>query len=317
LPKESPPISAVGVDGSRNKKVYAGYVVYALGAASLLFEGSNQKELEIVGDVDLLKPEEYSDARLRSLMGILEYKRALSSLPKTNLLFLDGSIVGALIRPNVFLYEVERKREIGKFVEELFEELSFLYSEGSINSKELYRRISERFSGEEYVVACGYLEYLEYLLTVYRLLEKAYREGKCLISVSKKSSSRIYELDSVLPDIAVLNLFQPPPGYSEPVEFSIEREKKFRFPGGFDDVFRQFRFKTFFLKLREGVYKVELFGDLSVEEAVSFMRFYDVSGYNFLLKEVHSRVRITSADMDDIIRELGFRGITGREALGE
>ncbi len=315
LPEALPPKLAAGVDGSRNKKVYAGYVVYALGVASLVFEKERRKDSVINGDVDILKPEEYSDSRLRNLMGILEYKGALSTLPKTELLFLDGSIVGALVRPNVFLYEV--KGEVKKFVEELFEELKGKFSSDKIDSKDFYPEISKKYSGEDFVVACGYLEYLEYLLTIYRLLELSVRDGKSIVSISKRSNSRLYRLDTVLPDIAVLNFLQPPPGYSEPFEFSIEEEKKFQFPGEFDEALRRFKFKTFFLKMKEGIYKVELLGNISVEEAISYMMFYEVSGYNYILKEVHERVKITSSDMEDVIRELKFRGVTGREALGE
>ncbi len=321
LPSPAPPERAGAVDGSRNRKEFSGYVVYAVGAASATFKGSDPEDLEIEADVDLLKPYEYSDSRLRILMGILEFKRALSLLPEVSLLMLDGSMLGALVRPPSFYHEVEKG--IREVVEELFEELKERYSPGKINSKEFYSRFPKRISGRDYAVAAGYLEYLEYLYTIHLLLKRAKDEGKLLVAVSKRSDSRLHSLDRLLPDIAVLNLLNLPPGFTEP-EFGrkVDTERKFKYPGEFDDLLRSFEFTVSYLKLGEWVHKLELLETSenrlkSFERALSHLNFYSVSGYPYPLAEVHRSVKITSSDVEEVIRILKLRGITGREALGE
>ncbi len=322
LPPSAPPSSAGAVDGSRNRKEFSGYVVYAVGAASATFNGDDPSGLEIDADVDLLKPYEYSDSRLRILMGILEFKRALSTLSRVSFLMLDGSVIGALVRPPSFYYEISDNGEIREKVWELFKELKENYSTGRINAKDFYSEIQKRFSGREYAVAAGYLEYLEYLYTMYRLLKEAQDKGKLLVAISKRSDSRLHSLDPLLPDIAVLNLLNLPPGYIDPkCGRGIDEEKKFRYPGEFNDLLRQFTFTVSYLKLGDWVHKVEVLelpgAGSRFEEALSYLGFYAVSGYPYPLTEVHKSVKISSKDIDEILRILKLRGITGREPLGE
>jgi NurA-like 5'-3' nuclease len=52
-------------------------------------------------------------------------------------------------------------------------------------------------------------------------------------------------------------------------------------------------------------------------EALKVLVYYQVRGYPFPLREVHRRVKITRSDMEEVIRILKHRGITGREGLGE
>lgn len=322
LPPPASPGPAGAVDGSRNRKEFSGYVVYGLGAASLTFNGYDPVSLEIDADVDLLKPYEYSDSRLRILMGILEFKRALSILPEVSLLMLDGSVMGALIRPPSFYHEVSAEKDVKEKVWKLFEELEENYTTGRINSKDFYTRIQNEFSGRNYAVAAGFLEYLEYLFTIYLLLEEVKREGKCLVAVSKRSDSRLHSLDRLLPDIAVLNLLNLPPGYLEPKQGRrVDEEKKFKYPGKFDELLREFAFTVSFVKLGDYVHKVEVLETPNLnrgfEEVLSHLNFYSVSGYPYPLAEVHRSVRITSADIEEVLRILKVRGITGREVLGE
>jgi len=319
FPDERAPERAGGVDGSRFRVSYAGYLVYALGAVSVIFEGSREVETEVEGDLDVLSPEEFSDSRLRILMGILEYKRVLSTLSKVSVVFVDGSIVGALLRPNVFVYRSPLRERVKSYVEELFGELKEEFSLNEIKSKRFYQRISRDFGGEDFAFACGYLEYLEYLYTLYLLLKEAEKSGKTIISVSKTSNSRIYNFHSVSPDITVLAHVNPPPGYSKPSVFALEREEKFVFPSDFDSLLRKFSFCEFFIKLKEGkgFYKVEVFPSSKVPESISYLRYYGTGGYNYLLKTAHERVKISARDMENAVKVMNFKGVTGREALGE
>ena len=322
LPPSATPGSVGAVDGSRNRKEFSGYVVYAVGAASVTFNGGKPSGVEIDADVDLLKPSEYSDSRLRILMGILEFKRALAVLPEVSLLILDGSVIGALIRPPSFYHEVSGNGEIREEMWKLFEKIEEIYSTDRINAKDFYNEIQKKFSGRDYAVAAGFLEYLEYLYTIYLLLKEVRENGKCLVAVSKKSDSRLHFLDTLLPDAAVLNFLNLPPGYLEPKYGKrVDEEKKFKYPGKFDDLLRTFEFTVSFVKLKDQVNKVEVLelpeGDGRFEEVLGYLNFYSVSGYPYPLIEVHKSVKITSEDIEEVIRILKLRGITGREPLGE
>ncbi len=312
-PQPEIPDSVSAVDGSRNRKEFAGYILYAIGAGSVIFRDGKEtgKESYLV-DVDILKPEEYSDARLQILMGILEAKEALRSAEDVSYLFIDGSIIGSVIRPAVFSREIEK--EIKEKVEELFGELSQNFSLTEINSKRFYRRIEKFATGRDFPVASGYLEYLEYLHSIYLLLQKF---SEKIVAISKSSDSRNYALDTVLPDIAVLNYVNLPVGYSKPVDLEIHREKKFKFPQLFEEKLRKFTFKSYFVKLPRGksVYKVE--SQIEPEDLFPILKHFAVKGYPYPLKAIHEKVKISKRDMDDIISTLKIRGITGREALGE
>jgi len=309
LPEGSSPEVVEAVDGSRNKKTYAGYVIYAVGACSLKFEGGSLKEESFTVEIDLLKPEEYSEARLRTLMGIVEAKRALEGVRECPAVMIDGSIVGDVLRPTVFNYEIDEKAR--EWALELFKEVESGFSTDRVNSKELYREVEKRFPGREFPVVAGFLEYLEYLYSLYRLIEEG--EGK-IISVSKRSNSNYYGLDAVLPDITALYLAGPPDGYSEPYRVKVA-EKKFGLPGKFEELLLKKEFWSFYFKCGGGIYKCET--NMEPIEALKIITYYQVRGYPFPLKEVHRRVKITKRDMEEVIRILRHRGVTGREALGE
>ncbi len=311
LPQPSTPEKVKAVDGSRNRKDYAGYVIYAVGACSLLFKGGVLSDESYTAYLDLLKPEEYSDSRLRNLMGIVETKEVLKDIDEVNALLIDGSIIGNAVRPIVFEQKIEERmknwslKAFAGIKEELLKEI--------VGSSLLYREVEKYFPGDSYPLVAGYLEYLEYLYTIYTLLERG--RGK-IIAVSKHSNSRNYELDRVLPDIAVLNEANLPPGYTEPKEIPLG-EKKFSFPGEFEELLPEKKFKVFYFKLSssKGVYKCET--DMEVEEALKILRFYEIMGYPYPLMEAHRRVKITKKDIEEIIGLLAFKGTTGREALNE
>jgi len=309
IPEGEPLESLSAVDGSRNKKTYAGYVIYAVGACSLTFKGGSLYRESYLAEIDLLKPEEYSDSRLRILMGIVEAKEALKSLESSQAVMIDGSIVGDFLRPVVFNFEISERGK--RWVFERFKSLKENFTLKQIDSKRYYREIEENFPGREFPVVAGFLEYLEYLYCYYRLVEEG--KGK-IIAVSKRSNSWNHKLDPILPDIAVLNIADPPPGHSEPFRLSL-KEKKFAFPGEFEELLSDREFTTFYFRLGAGIYKCET--DMEPQKALKVLSYYQVRGYPYPLKEVHRRVKITREDIEEIVRILRHRGVTGREALGE
>ncbi|WP_163327558.1 DNA double-strand break repair nuclease NurA [Desulfurobacterium thermolithotrophum] len=312
-PEPEIPDCISAVDGSRNRKEFAGYILYAVGAGSVFFrKGKLSNEENYLVDVDILKPEEYSDARLRILMGILEIKEALKTAEKVSYVFIDGSIIGSIIRPTVFSYEIEV--EIKKEVEKLFKELVKNFSLSKIDSKNFYSKIENFATGKAFPVAAGYLEYLEYLYSLYLLLENF---SKKIVAISKRSDSRNYDLDTILPDITVLNYLNLSVGFSKPVSLEIQKEKKFSFPKPFEKELRKFSFKSYFVKLPKGagVYKIET--QVEPETLFPILKYFSIRGYPYPLKAIHEKVKITNKDMEDIISILKIKGITGREGLGE
>jgi len=307
---ESGDFSMAAVDGSRNKKVFSGYSVYAVGSVAVVFDGS-EKQSRFLVDVDVLKPEEFSDARVRMLMGILESKVALNVVDEVDYLLLDGSLLGAFVRPAVFVGELSADDR--RVVDGIFDDLRDVYSLSDIDAKKFYRELERHFQGISYAAACGYLEYLEYLFSLQRLLEKG--KGK-LIAISKRSNSRNYEFDRIFPDAAVLNHFSQLEGFTFPLRVSISKEVKFKFPSVFEEIFRDFEFTVFFYKERNcPAFKVEAL--TSADEALAVIFKYKSGGYPFPLKMAHDEVKIGKEEMEKVIYALKHRGVSGREALGE
>ncbi len=309
--EEGKEFSLAAVDGSCNKKVFSGYCIYAVGAVAVKFSDFEKEGELFIADVDILKPEEFSDARIRILMGILENKVALKVLNEVDYLLLDGSLLASFVKPAVFdrrLENEERKR-----VEGIFEELKEAFSLDGVNAKDFYGELEGIFDGIAFAAASGYLEYLEYLYSLQLLLSQG--RGK-LIFVSKRSNSRNYEFDRTLPDVAVLNQFRHLEGYTRPLVSSIPKEVKFRFPDMFEEFFRNFEFSVFLYKERNcPAFKIETLTSLT--ETLTVIRKYRIEGYPIPLKIAHDSVKIKKDDMEKVIYALKHRGISGREALGE
>ncbi|WP_457755239.1 DNA double-strand break repair nuclease NurA [Thermovibrio ammonificans] len=324
-----PPYTVAAVDGSRNSVLFAGYVVYAVGdTAALIVNVRKEESWESFSvDVDVLKPDEFSEARLRILMGILEFKELLKASKESNILLVDGSILGAILRPTVFNHELPQ--ELKSLALELFSREEPELQE-PICSKSLYGELASSpfiTNSREYAATAGYLEYLEYLDTLRRLLESFPGD---VVAVSKRSSSSLYRLSPSLSDVALLNAAQLPPGFSDPVDITLDQEKKFQFPDPFEEAFRGLSFITFFVKLKPGapVLKVELLtGKRSVllaeekkevcKKVLELLGYFEIDGYPWPLREVHELVKIKNGDVQELLNILKFQGITGREGLGE
>ncbi len=314
--RELPEFSAVpydvaGIDGSLNYKEFVGYVIFAVGSAGVVYKKGKELEEHFLTEVDALKPSEFHESRLKLLMGTLEFKMAVRLVPTLDFVILDGSLIGSIVRPVVFNYELENG--VKEWIEDLFlRDLLPSFSLDALNAREFFPQVAKKFSGKEFAAACGYLEYLEYLFSISRLLEQA---SEKVISVAKRSDSRIYALDTVLPDIYVFNSLEIPEGYSTAVVVPISKEKKQKFPLFFEDVLREFSFNVFYFKISGGsALKIESTADQ--ESVLRVLRFYSVvKGYPLPLREVHRRVKITGDDMDRVLSIVKHRGISGREAL--
>ncbi len=310
LPEEENVKGLVAVDGSRNKKAFIGYVLYATAAVSASFVDGKEENLYYSGDVDLLKPDEYSDTRLRMLMGILEAKRALRSLRDLNpdVLLLDGSIIGNIIRP--FPYPIDET--LARGVERIFDELKAEFSLDRVNAKDFYDEMTKEFGRKDLALAAAYLEYLEYLYIHWLLLDES--DGR-LIALAKTSQTRVYGFNCVVSDMSVFYLSNIPEGYSKPVDESIEG-KKFGFPSSFEAEFKDRSMKVCFVRFSDSsnVYKVET--SMDMEGALGVLKSSCVLNYPYPLKLVHENVKIDNKLMQSIVDTTHIKGFTGREDLG-
>ena len=295
---EGVPERVAGVDGSRNSANFAGYTIYAVGAGCVLYEGQGAPEETFLCDIGLLRGEKHPESRLHILMATLEFKVALKVCERVNCLLVDGSIVNAILKPTALTYQLEKQERV-RLEEAFWGKVVPNYTLNSLTSREL--------GFEE-----AYMEYLEYLYTLLKLLRTC---GKKLVAVSKTSDSRAYALHEKLPDITVLNRLTLKPGYTKPIACALTQQKKFSLPEPFDRELRSYTFNTFFYRLKGNALKVETL--MQPEKALKVLAYYSVGGYPYPLAQAHRSVKITAKDMSTLISIVGLADKTGREFLGE
>jgi NurA-like 5'-3' nuclease len=181
---------AYGVDGSRGIERLSGLIVYAVSGVAV---GDEIIELH---DVTTLKPYKHVDERIRLHMELMELRIA-SMAGDADLLLLDGTLSGAVIRPPVYVREFDEKKGIYKTLAESYDlntliddfidtldawwyELERDMKAGEVRRNTLLTR-SEYFDGIEDGCKKGMgdkdnlmilFEYLEYLHALNRLLER-------------------------------------------------------------------------------------------------------------------------------------------------
>ena len=200
-PQKDEECNLAAEDGSYNYIEYKGFVLYAAASVGFSFNNNSLTSKKLV-DVDILKPYRYTEERLRFYMSILEKNVGLQILyeNEVDLLLLDGSILGDLIRPAAFERAPSTKeRELvhSKYIPEIRSKLA---------KKEFKDVKSKQYTAEIYKSGLDsslnsiiYLEYLENLLTLKELLKF---EDK-IIGISKRSQSTSYFGNPFYPDIAI------------------------------------------------------------------------------------------------------------------
>lgn len=287
-------------DGSANHKKYKSIVFYAANALALVYDGK-VKEYKC-SDIDVLYPYRDIETRLGMYRSILELKASIQALDRVDLFLIDGSIFSDLVSKKV---ETELNREE---VEEVLELLPELESEDNLGiaSKEL---AGELKGSMEKII---FLEYLEYLSCLQKLLEKGHDK---LVGVSKTSARA--ELNEGIPDIAVYEEITSDTGHSKPASDLFPLWKKFPL---YEEFFRSFVFTTCYVRLenKKGVLLLEFPREVSEEEVVKTMRAVSsvsVMGYPYPLRKAHREVVITNREMQKFALSLGIIEKTGREVL--
>jgi hypothetical protein len=317
-----PPWRDLAIEEAKGKKVAAGdssinwidfrtFTIYAVASQLFYFDGKMENIKSC--DVDILWPCTRGDERLRFYMHIFETKAYLQAVKKFNpdYILLDGSLIGMLIRPFPSIFEppVEVKREIeGNFMKILEDNIE---NEIEIFSKKLWHSVEEKFPEFKAEAIC-YLEYLEHLLSIYKLLTKAKDK---LIAIAKTSRATDY-FNLGIPDMAIFEKYSKKEGFSHPL---IVGNIKWKFPI-LDEEIKKFNFTIFYSRLeeRKNMLKFEVpkeIDEKEVKEILEDMKAISTNGYPYLLKKAHSEVIIRKKDMEHLARAFGLVEKIGREML--
>ncbi|MEQ9714165.1 MAG: DNA double-strand break repair nuclease NurA [Candidatus Asgardarchaeum sp.] len=317
----------VAEDGSFNYIEYKKYLIYAVAAEAVAFDGNNLKIVTNY-DVDVLIPYKFIRDRVRFYMSILEKKvvlKLLSEKKNFDYVLLDGSIMGDIIRPAAYAHRPNVT------IKNKLRDIFFTKIENSLNSEEfscvyaktLYDDVIDIIGNEDIekiTAAMVYLEYLENLLTLSKLLKS---ESK-IIAVSKRSSGNHY-FGRAIPDMAIFERYNRAAGFSfKPIKVVdiVSKKYKIAFPI-LESLFRNISISFFYVRFSKNstVLKFEIVNEDCdedyIKEILNDLEPYIVNGYPYLLTRAHRDVKITRKEMLEIAKALGieFLETTGREML--
>ena len=313
-----------GGDGSRNWKEFLGFVVYAINAECLVYNGKNLQKIECC-DIDIINPYKYVKNRLETYMSIYEIKSSLKALSTFNvdLTLFDGSLLGKIIRPAPMENNLPDwiKNEIKlKYLKEIEESLKnneeiMVISPKLFNSMEIF--------GENVVDSIIYLESLENLLAIRYLLKEAEDKNKNIMGISKTSTRTDYPFESNIPDMAIFDRYSKKQGYSKPQYLDVSKSMVKRIFPVYNDFFKNLTFTIFYARFDDfkNVLKFELPYKATEDEIMTLLESLKgicTEGYPYLLKKAHNDVVLRNHDIDTISRIMGFSNSNfkvGREGL--
>ncbi|MBU2560181.1 DNA double-strand break repair nuclease NurA [archaeon] len=292
-------------DGSINHKKYKGLILYAINASAPVY---NDKITDShFSDIDILYPYREIKDRLDIYRTIFEFKASLRVIDDVDLFLVDGSLYSDLVAPRDLGTGLskEEKKEVMEFLPEI---------EQSDEVEIVSKRLAGNIKGPNRFQKIAFLEYLEYISTLKRFIERGRDK---VVGVSKTASTSSFE--EGMPDIAVFDEVSKEPGFG----FAMEREKilqkKFPIYGEFFTSFVPF-FSYFYARLEKnrGVFMMEVPRDIDEKEIIDLLskiRSTSVDGYPYLLRKAHKDVVITNRDIEKFANSLGISNMTGREAL--
>jgi len=304
-----------GEDGSYNYKELRSFTLYAIASQVFFFDGE-MKSLRAC-DIDLLWPYKYTEDRLRFYMHIFESKISLKALKEFNpdLLLLDGSLIGMIIRPLPFLLSPPEEVRL-EAKEKFLAKLEKLIENGGIeiSSKKLWPEVKKEFFEFKNQVIC-YLEYLEHLIVLHKLL----KEGKNKIVAIAKTSRATDYFDLGIPDMAIFERYSKKEGFSIPIRIRISKMLKRTFPI-LDKELREMDLTVFYARLedKKNVLKFEIPGTIDEGQAIEILgsiKEVSTNGYPYLLKKAHAETIIHDTDIDHLIKIFGLVEKLGREML--
>lgn len=304
-PKEC---NACGIDGSVGVEKFVGAVFYATSAVSV------GKEILEMHEITALKPYKHIDDRIRLHMQINEYR--IASFSNAELLLLDGTLSGALIRPPAYikenLRELEKNYDLESLVSEYLRELDAMLSElkkdvfiGRARKSYLLAR-SEQFREFERSYRTGknlsddlaiFLEYVEYLHSLNNLLEKK------VVFVAKSYYTKNFSDvgDAAFLEILCRSLFgKSKAGY---VEFYPEIEKSVPFSNKFEKV-AELLINSAYVRLGDDSNILLIETNQKVDEVIAKLRSLEVDGYPLPLINAHNYAKIKRSELKEMIKAL-------------
>ncbi|HMK53164.1 MAG TPA: DNA double-strand break repair nuclease NurA [Methanobacteriaceae archaeon] len=308
-------VTIAGGDGSLNKKRFLSFIFYAVDAECLVYNQNGLQSIES-SEVDLIPHHRHVEDRLRNYMGTFELKTALESfkLYDIDLYLFDGSLLGNLIRP--FPLENELTTDLKEVVKSNFLSTlkrELLKEEIEISSLKIRETVEEEL-GKQKVEAMIYLENMENLLVIRKLLEHSQQ----LVGISKTSTGNEY-FGHDIPDMAIFEWLDKGTGYSQPKTIDLSKEVKRDFPI-LNDFFRNLKFTIFYGRLEpfKNILKFELPYEATEEEVINILEIIkgnSTLGYPYLLKKAHNDVVIRNKDLKNLSKIIGFLEKSGREML--
>jgi NurA-like 5'-3' nuclease len=290
-----------GEDGSINHKRYKNLVIYAVNAAALVYD-SGMKKI-VLADVGLLHPYYQIEERLNLYRAIFELKTSLEIIDEVELFLVDGSLLSDLkaLRTLETGLSKSAKEEVKSLLPKI---------ESSSGVKITSISLAEELGREDYREKVGFLEYLEYLTCLEKLISRGMDK---VVGISKLSTRST--LGRGIPDLAIFDEVTHNAGYSRPEQEFVSK----RFPV-YDEFFRSLVFTITHIRLedKKGVLMLEVPREIEEDEVVNIIekiRSVSVEGYPYLLKKAHKEVVITKSDMERIVSGLGIISKTGREFL--
>jgi hypothetical protein len=298
------PIDSVvgGEDGSINHKRYKNLVIYAVNATALVF-GSKLTRRDHA-DVGVLHPYYQIEDRLHLYRAIYELKTAVEVIDGVDLFLIDGSLLSDL--------KALRTLEKGLSKAAREEVISLLPEiEGNNEVRIASIELRKDLGREDFNEKVGFLEYLEYLSSLEKLISKGLDKIAGISKLSTRSS-----MGRGVPDIALYEEVTVEEGFSRPEQDFVSK----RFPI-YDEFFRSLVFTVTNIRLETGrdVFVLELPREVGEEEilrVIGMIKSVSVAGYPYLLKKAHKEVVIKNSEMERIVSGLGIVSKTGREFLG-
>jgi len=290
-----------GEDGSINHVRHKNLVVYTVNALALAYDKGMKRRGH--ADIGLLYPYYQVNERLHLYRAIYELKTTLEVIDDVELFLIDGSLLADLKALRTL--ETGLSKEARKEVVALLPEIEKADGVGIVS-----HTLTSELGRDEHREKVGFLEYLEYLSALEKLISRGLEKLAGVSKLSTRSTA-----GTGVPDQAIYEEATKKAGHS-PLEHDVIQR---RFPA-YDELFRSLVFTITHIRLedRKKVFTLELPREVEEDEIKSLlgkMRSVSVDGYPYILKKAHNDVVIKNRDMERIIKALGIVKNTGREML--
>ncbi len=310
------PCSACGVDGSRGVERLSGVVFYAISGVSV------GKRILEMHEVTMLKPYKHIDERIRLHMHTSEFR--LGAMSEGDVILMDGTLTGAIIRPPAYVGEFEKKLEELRrayYLNEMIDDFIFVLDnwfsmleervksgKGRLNT--LFTR-TERFDKMEIGYRKGtgkykedvtvLFEYIEYLHALNRLLEKN------VVFVAKSFYTSEFSKNAAITDTAVLEYLARKQFGDEKaayIKFSQKVDKSVPFIEYFDNI-RKIEVNSAFVRFADyaNIYLIETPLEINLD-LLAKLRGLEIEGYLLPLIHAHRYAEIKRKELKSMMQTL-------------